>query len=193
MHETLFTNIKIHHDEQTDMIKGKGKLMKVAGHTVVDEFMRVCEKLPDNDNYLFVICDDTKNKNLPYLSYFFSVVLKYISDSLPDHPSTTALYKYFEDMFAPIHVVKINGMQFEYCELKSEKASDVNNIIEKVVEYALKEWGIEVPRQEDLKDPKVRELHSQAYLNQEVEWSNFISSRKQISKDERRNKKTERI
>lgn len=81
----------------------------------------------------------------------------------------------------------------KYCELKSEKASDVNNIIEKVVEYALKEWGIEVPRQEDLKDPEVRELHSQAYLNQEVEWSNFISSRKKRSKDERRNKKTERI
>ena len=39
-------------------------------------------------------------------------------------------------MFAPIHTVKINNKQFEYCELKSEKASDVNNIIEKVVEYA---------------------------------------------------------
>ena len=171
------------------MIKGKGKITKVAGHTVIDEFKAACEKLPDGDDYLFVICDNKKNRNLPFLSYFFSVVLKYISDSLPDHPSTTALYKYFEDMFAPIHTSKINGKRFQYCELKSEKASDVNNIIEKVVEYALKEWGIEVPRQEDLKDPELRELHSQAYLNQEVEWSNFISSRK-VSKDERR-KKTE--
>lgn len=42
------------------MIRGKGKLIKVAGNTVVDEFYRACEKLPDNDNYLFVICDDTK-------------------------------------------------------------------------------------------------------------------------------------
>ena len=171
--------------------KTNRKLMKVAGHTVIDEFKKACEKLPDNDNYLFVICDDTRNRNLPYLSYFFSVVLKYISDSLPDHPSTTALYKYFEDMFAPIHTVKTHR-QSRYCELKSEKASDVNDVIEKVVEYALKEWGIEVPRQEDLKDPEMRELHSQAYLNQEVDWSNFISSRK-LSKDERRNKKTERI
>ena len=174
------------------MIKGKGKLMKVAGHTVIDEFNRACEKLPDNNDYLFVICDDKKNKNLPYLSYLFSVVLKYISDSLPDHPGTTALYKYFEDMFAPIHTVRINNEQFQYCELKSEKASDVNDIIERIVEYALKEWGIEVPRQEDLKDPAIRELHSQAYLNQEVDWSNFISSRK-LLKDERRNEKTERI
>lgn len=173
------------------MIKGKGKLRKVAGHTFDDEFKQACKKLPDGDDYLFVICDNTKNKNIPYLSYFFSVVLKYISDSLPDHPGTTALYKYFEDMFAPVHAVEINGEQFEYCELKSEKASDVNNIIEKVVEYALKEWGIEVPRQEEMKDPKVRELHSQAYLNQEADWSNFISSRNKESKDERRNKKTE--
>ena len=174
------------------MIKGKGKLIKVAGHTVFYEFKQICDKLPDNENYLFVICDDTRNRNLPYLSYFFSVVLKYISDSLPDHPDTKALYKYFEDMFAPIHTVRINDEQFEYCELKSEKASDVNDVIEKVVEYALKEWGIEVPRNEDLRDPKMRELHSQAYLNQEVDWSNFISSRK-LSKDERRKKKTERI
>lgn len=174
------------------MIKGKGKLMKVAGHTVMDEFKAACEKLPDNDDYLFVICDNTKNRNLPYISYFFSVVLKYLSDALPDHPSTTALYKFFEDMYAPIHTSKINGQQFEYCELKSEKASDVNGIIEKVVEYALKEWGIEVPRNEDLKDPELRELHSQAYLNQEVDWSNFISSRK-MSKDERRSKEDGRI
>lgn len=173
------------------MIRGKGKLQKVAGNVFYNEFKEACEKLPDNDDYLFVICDNRKNKNLPYLSYFFSVVLKYISDSLPDHPSTTALYKFFEDMFAPIHTSVINGQQFEYCELKSEKASDVNGIIEKVVEYALNEWGIEVPRQEDLKDPQIRELHSQAYLNQEVDWSNFISSRKNITKDERRNQKNE--
>lgn len=172
------------------MIRGRGKLVKVAGHTVIDEFKAAVDKLPDNDNYLFVICDDTKNRNLPYLSYFFSVVLKYLSDALPEHPSTTALYKFFEDMFAPIHTSIINGERFEYCELKSEKARDVNDIIEKVVEYAQRNWGIEVPRQEDLKDPEMRELHSQAYLNQEVDWSNFISSRK-LSKDERRSKENQ--
>ena len=95
-------------------------------------------------------------------------------------------------MFAPIHTVEINNEQFEYCDLKSEKASDVNGVIEKVVEYALKEWGIEVPRKEDMRDPSMRELHSQAYLNQEADWSNFISSRK-LSKDERRKKKNERF
>lgn len=175
------------------MIKGKGKIIKVAGHTVMDEFLSACNKLPDGKEYLFVICDETKNKNLPYLSYLFSVVLKYLSDALPDHPSATALYKFFEGLFAPVHTSEINGKQFQYCELKSEKARDVNNIIEKIVEYAQNEWGIEVPRNEDLKDPELRELHSQAYLNQEVDWSNFISSRQNKSKDERRNKENQRV
>lgn len=169
------------------MIKGKGKMKKVAGHLFDDELKEACQKLPDNENYLFLIVDDGKNKNLPYLSYLFSVVLKYLSDALPDHPSTTALYKFFEDKFAPIHKCTVNGEKYEYLELKSEKQSDVNNVIEKIVEYALKEWGIEVPRQEELKTPEQRELHSQAYLNQEVKWSSFLSRRKQLSKDERRN------
>lgn len=179
-------------EHEENMIRGKGKIKKVAGNTFSDEFLTVCKNLPDNASYQFVICDDKKNKNLPYLSYLFSVVLKYLSDALPDHPGTTALYKFFEDMYAPIHTSKINGQQFEYCELKSEKARDVNDIIERIVEYARKEWGIEVPRNEDLKDPELRELHSQAYLNQEVDWSNFISSRIK-SKDERRIKENERI
>ena len=171
------------------MIKGKGKLTKVAGHTVVDDFKQACAKLSDG-NYLFVICDETKNRNLPYLSYLFSVVLKYLSDALPSHPNTTALYKFFEDMFAPIHTSIINGKQFRYCELKSEKSTDVNEVIEKIVEYALNEWGIEVPRQEDMKDPENRELYSQAYLNQEADWSSFISSHKK-SKNERRNQENQ--
>lgn len=175
------------------MIRGKGKIVKVAGHTFMDDINNVCEKLPDNDEYLFCIVDNRKNRNLPFLSYFFSVVLSYISFSLPDKPNTTALYKYFEAMFAPVHSVEINGERFQYRELKSEKAVDVNNVIEKVVEYAREEWGIEVPREGLMKEPDLRELYSQAYLNQEVDWSNFISSLNNNSKDERRSKKNERI
>lgn len=96
-------------------------------------------------------------------------------------------------MFAPVHKLEIQNRPFVYRELKSEKSTDVNNVIEKVVEYALKEWGIEVPTQDDMRDPVHRELWSQAYLNQEVEWGNFISSRQNISKDERRSKENERV
>lgn len=174
------------------MIKGKGSIQRVAGNTFCAEFLKACEKLPDNNDYLFVICDNTKNRNLPFLSYLFSVVLKYLSDALPNKPGTTALYRFFEEKFAPVHSSEINGKQFLYRDLKSERSNDVNEVIEKIVEYAYKTWGIEVPRQDDLKDPALRELHSQAYLNQEVDWSNFISSRN-ITKDERRTEENERV
>lgn len=170
----------------TGMIKGKGQIRVVAGHANIGEMTEATSKLPDGD-YLFVICDEKKNRNLPYISYLFSVVLKYLSDALPDHPSTISLYKFFEARFAPVHTSRIEGSIIEYCDLKSERASDVNDVIERIVEYASDKWGIEVPRQEDLKDPEMRELHSQAYLNQEVEWSNFISSRKKSKENERRN------
>lgn len=96
-------------------------------------------------------------------------------------------------MFAPVHNVEISGERFTYHDLKTEKARDVNDVIEKVVDYALNHWGIDIPRREETKSPEMREMYSQAYLNQEVDWSNYISSRKLLSKDERRNKKDERI
>lgn len=173
------------------MIK-KGKFRKFNGRILDDELETVCDKLPDNKEYVFVIADEGKNRNLPYLTYLFSVVLKYLSDSLPDHPSTTALYKFFEDMYAPLHTCIVNGEQFEYCELKSEKSIDVNNFIERVVEYASKNWGIEVPRNEVLAKPENRELYSQAYLKQDIDWSSVISSLK-FSKDNERRSKEKRI
>lgn len=169
------------------MIK-KGKFRKFNGQLLDDELKAVYDKLPNNKEYVFVIADEGKNRNLPYLTYLFSVVLKYLSDMLPDHPSTTALYKYFEDIYAPIHTCTVNGEQFEYCELKSEKSIDVNNFIERVVEYASKNWGIEVPRNETLAKPENRELYSQAYLKQDIDWNSVISSLKNSKDNERRSK-----
>lgn len=169
------------------MIK-KGKFRKFNGQLLDDELKAVYDKLPDNKEYVFVIADEGKNRNLPYLTYLFSVVLKYLSDMLPDHPSTTALYKYFEDIYAPIHTCTVNGEQFEYCELKSERSIDVNNFIERVVEYASKNWGIEVPRNETLAKPENRELYSQAYLKQDIDWNSVISSLKNSKDNERRSK-----
>lgn len=169
------------------MIK-KGKFRKFNGQLIDDELKAVYDKLPDNKEYVFVIADEGKNRNLPYLTYLFSVVLKYLSDKLPDHPSTTALYKYFEGISAPIHTCTVNGEQFEYCELKSEKSIDVNNFIERVVEYASKNWGIEVPRNETLAKPENRELYSQAYLKQDIDWNSVISSLKNSKDNERRSK-----
>lgn len=172
------------------MIK-KGKFQKFNGKLIADELESVCNKLADNKEYIFAIADFGKACNLPYTTYLFSVVLTYLSKNLSDHPTPIALYKFFEDMYAPIHTCTINGKQFEYCELKSEKSIDVNNFIERVVEYASKEWGIEVPRNETMAKPEYRELYSQAYINQDVDWSSVISSLK--SKDNERRNEKERI
>lgn len=171
------------------MIKGKGKMRKLGGTLFKKELEEACEKLPDNHDYEFLIVDERKNRNLPYTQYLFSVVLKYLSAQLPEHPTPIALYKYFEDMFAPIHTCIIHGERFEYCELKSEKSVDVNNFIERVVEYASEKWGIKIPRNEDLASPEMREFYSQAYLNQDMEWSSVISSLKLSKDNERRTEK----
>lgn len=172
------------------MIK-KGKFRKFNGRIIGDELHQTLDKLSDNKEYLFVVADEKKNRNLPYLTYLFSVVLKYLSDKLPDHPSTTALYKYFEGKFAPTHPCTVNGEWFKYRELKSEKSIDVNNFIERVVEYASENWGIEVPRNETLAKPENRELYSQAYLTQDIDWNSVISSLK--NKDNERRSKEERV
>lgn len=173
------------------MIK-KGTIKKFNGKLLGGDFQLAFEKLPDNQDYLFVIADQKKNRNLPYIQYLFSVVLKYLSDKLPGHPAPIALYKYFEEMYAPVHTCIIDGKRYQYRELKTEKSIDVNNVIEKVVEYALNNWGIEVPRNETLAKPENRELYSQAYLNQDIDWNSVISSLNKSKDNERRNEK-ERI
>lgn len=173
------------------MIK-KAIIRKFNGKIYIDELYKVLAATKDGE-YQVAVYDNNKVSKLPFNTYLFKVVLTYLSQSLPDHPSTIALYKYFEDMFAPIHTCTINGEQFSYCELKSEKKIDVNDVIEKIVEYALNEWGIKVPRDETMAKPEVRELYSQAYVGQDVDWSSVISSLN-ISKDnERRIKKTKRF
>lgn len=174
------------------MIKGKGKMRKLCGILYAEEFEAACLKLPDNKDYLFLIADESKNRKLPYTTYLFSVVLPFISRQLPDHPSSTALYKFFEHKFAPVHPCTINGIPTRYQEIKSEKSVDVNNFIERVVEYALKEWSIDIPSTDELSQPANREFQSQAYLNQEVDWNSFVSLRTKKSKDnERRNENDE--
>ena len=64
--------------------------------------------LKDGD-YTILIMDDTKNKSLPQLKYLFGVVLKTISEQLPTHPPVDALYRYFEEIYAPIHVCDLPG------------------------------------------------------------------------------------
>ena len=160
------------------MIKAQGKVRLLGGILHDKELDAAIDKMKDGDEWEFLFVDHTSNRMLPHLTYLFSVVLKCISDQLPDHPSTKVLYRYFEAKFAPRHTEMVNGEQFTYCDLKSEKAVDVNIFIERVVEFVQKHWNIEVVSNESLRDPENREFYSLAYKNQEISWNKFISSKK---------------
>lgn len=159
------------------MIKGQGRFRKVDGNLFKHELDASLDKLPDGESFKFLIVDDKPNRVLPQLTYLFSVLLKVISDQLPEHPSTEALYRYFEDEFAPLHTCKINGEVYEYTDLKREKAVDVGKFIESITEFARTEWHLEIPENKDLRKPENAELYSQAYLQQEVDWCRFLSSK----------------
>lgn len=153
-------------------------LRKMNGVLYDEELRLACNKLPDNAEFDFLIVNKNHNRNLPSQTYLFSVVLKYLSDALPDHPSAIALYRYFEEKFAPQHTCILNGRRFVYRDLKSEKIVDFDNFIGRVIEYSRLKWNIEIPTKEELSESKNREFYSQAYLSQEVDWNSFISSKK---------------
>lgn len=159
------------------MIKGQGAIKKVEGVLYRDELMAALMKLPDNQDYEFLIVDKNRNRSLPHTTYLFSVVLPQISEQLPDHPPTEALYRYFEDMFAPLYDVTINGEEYQYSDLKREKTLIIGEFCEKIVDFAEKKWKIKVMSQEDLKDAKNSQLYSEAYKNNEVGWAKFLSHR----------------
>ena len=170
------------------MIKGKGEIRKVAGQLFCDELDDALDKLHDGEDYKFLIVDNKRNRALPYLNYLFSVVLKALSDQLPDKPSTKALYRYFEELFAPEHTCTIGGEHYTYQDMKGEKSNDFDVFIERIIDYSTKKWGAVFPEKNELTDPANREYYIQAYAEQEAEWISFISSKKNKKlSDERRN------
>lgn len=177
------------YEKDVAMQKGHGTIRKVCGELFDDELKKACEKLPDGE-FDFLIVNHERNRKLPYTQYLFAVLFPYISQALPEHPNKTGIYKYFEDMFAPIHTCTINGEQFNYCDLKTEKIADVNDFIERVIEYSRQEWGIEIPTQDEISEPERRDFYSQAYLNQDADWSSVISSLRLSKDNERRRKET---
>lgn len=159
------------------MIKGKGSIKKYDGVLMKQELDSALKKLPDSiDGYDFLIYDHKANRALPNLTYLFSVVLKQISEQLPDHPSPLALYRYFEDIFAPEHTCTINGKEYTYFDLKNEKSIDFGKVVEKIVEFAQKRWNITIISKDELKSAEAREFFAKAYAKQEVDWSRFLSS-----------------
>lgn len=144
------------------MIKKQG-IVQVHDHDAVNgELHDSVAALPDGE-YNFLIYDNSRNRPLPQLKYFFGTVLKTISDRLPDHPPVEALYRYFEETYAPMHTTYVGGEKFEYFDLKSEKSIEMDGVIEKVIRHAATQWGIKVPLKDAMSAPEAKELYIGAY------------------------------
>ena len=133
------------------------------------EFKDSLDNLPDGE-YGYLLFDKQKNRSLPQLKYLFGVVLKTISENLPDHPSIDALYRYFEEIYAPIHTCYINGEKYEYFDLKNEKSIEMDDVIEKIIHHATNQWNISILSKEEIKASEAREPYMDAYSEM---WKNL--------------------
>lgn len=148
------------------MLHGQAHLIVQDGKVLNDAATLAYGRLKDGD-YTVLIMDENKNRSLPQLKYLFGVVLKTISDKLPTHPPVDALYRYFEELYAPIHACDLpRGEKFEYFNLKNEKASEMNEFIESVVHHANTEWGVEILPKDEINKPEAKELWAGAYAEQ---------------------------
>ena len=121
-------------------IRSKGIVTINDGDVDLNEFKESLYDLSDGE-YGFLIFDKEKNKTLPQLKYLNGVVLKRISEELPGHPDISALYRYFEELYAPILKDEIDGETYEYFDLKSAKSSEMNEVIEKIIHHAKTKWN----------------------------------------------------
>lgn len=154
-------------------IKTKGIISIIDGEPSLNEFNENLTKLPDGE-YGFMLFDKEKNKVLPQLKYLNGIVLKKISDEHPDHPSVSALYRYFEELYAPILSCELDNETYEYFDLKRAKSSEMNDVIEKIIHYAKTKWNIDVITRDDLKLPSASEPYADAYANQWQDYSRTI-------------------
>lgn len=155
------------------MIKKKGLVEVLCGEADTKELLDSLEKLPDGE-YKFLIYNEAKNRSLPQLKYLFGIVLKTIAESLSDHPSIDALYRYFEEVYAPIHVCMIAGEKFEYFDLKNEKSIELDNVIRQIIQHATEKWGIKIEEQDALKLPGAQEAYLDAYTDM---WKHRLSTK----------------
>lgn len=154
-------------------IRSKGIVTVNNGDVDLNEFKESLYDLSDGE-YGFLIFDKEKNKTLPQLKYLNGVVLKRISEELPGHPDVSALYRYFEELYAPILKDKIDGETYEYFDLKSAKSSEMNEVIEKIIHHAKTKWNIEIITRDELKLPSASEPYADAYANQWKDYSRKI-------------------
>lgn len=153
------------------MLKKKGVIEVHSGNADTRELLDSVAHLPKEGSFTFYLYDDNTNRPLPQLKYLFGIVLKRISDALPDHPNVESLYRYFEEVYAPIHTTYINGEKYEYFDLKNEPSIEMDDVISKIIHHAATQWHITIPEKDKLMAPEAKELYADA--NAEV-WKNLI-------------------
>jgi hypothetical protein len=144
------------------MIKKKGVLRVHNGDASTGEMLGSVDNLPDGE-YDYLIYDRKRNRSLPQLKYLFGVVLKAISDGLPGHPPVDALYRFFEEAYAPPRTCEIQGKKFDYFDLKNVKSIEMDDVIERIIHHATKQWGITIPSRDEMRAPEAREAYVGAY------------------------------
>ena len=155
------------------MIKKRGVVEITDRHANTQEMRDSLAKLPDG-KYEFWIIGQGELPLLPQLKYLNGVVLRSISEQLPDHPTIGALYRYFEKLYAPVHACKIHGIPFTYRDLKTEKSVEMDDVIEKIIHHAASEWNIKVPGRNEVSASQDREPYLDAYNEM---WKNVTFSK----------------
>ncbi len=153
------------------MIKAKGIIKVHEGYADTDEFLDSVDLL-SNGEYGYLIFDKQKNRSLPQLKFLFGYVLKTLSEELEGHPSPEALYRYFEELYAPTRVCKIPGEAelYEYFDLKNESAAEMDFVIEKIIHHAKSEWGVDLMSRDMLRASEAQEAYAGAYAET---WKNL--------------------
>ena len=153
------------------MIRSKGIVEVHEGYADTSERTESVGILPDGE-YGYLLFDKNKNRSLPQLKFLFGYILKTLSEELDGHPEPEALYRYFEELYAPIHSCKIPGedMVFEYFDLKNEPTTEMDYVINKIIHHAKTEWSIDLLTREGIKAAEAAELYAGAYADT---WKNY--------------------
>ena len=153
------------------MLQAKARIIIQDKKAEVSELLFNLHGVEDGDYVALVFDDTSKNKSLPHMKYLFGVVLKTISDQHPDHPPVEGLYRFFENLYAPSHTYLFDGSIHTYVNLKGERATVLNQIIDKIIQYSKVNWGIEIDDKYKLKLPEAKEVWADAYTEQ---WNHII-------------------
>lgn len=153
------------------MIRAKGIVEVREGCADTDELLDSVDLLPSGE-YGYLLFDKQKNRSLPQLKFLFGYLLKTLSEELEEHPKPEALYRYFEELYAPIHVCNIPGeaKPYEYFDLKNEPATEMDFVIEKIIHHAKSEWNISLLSRGEIKASEAQEPYAGAYAET---WKNL--------------------